>query len=75
MTFDPSNAFIDCPKCDSASHVERVKGASWFCNCCAHSFEVPSTAPEAGSLMTRSNRGAVRQPTAALQFIDRKSVV
>ncbi len=41
MTFDPKLAFIECPKCDSAFHVEQIKGAQWFCNCCAHEFEGP----------------------------------
>jgi ribosomal protein L37AE/L43A len=63
--FDPSKAFIDCPRCDSASHVERVKGEQWFCNCCSHQFAVPSTAPEAGSLLRRVAQKEVRQPTAA----------
>lgn len=69
MTFDPSRAFIDCPKCDSAFHVERVKGEQWFCNCCSHSFAVSLPALEAGSPAGRVARREAHQPTAALQFI------
>jgi len=69
VTFDPSRAFIDCPKCDSASHVERVKGEQWHCNCCSHSFAVSLPALEAGSPAGRVARREAHQPTAALQFI------
>lgn len=66
MTFDPSRAFIDCPKCDSASHVERVKGEQWFCNCCSHSFAV--TSPEAGTVPRRNSAAGSGSSRAALQF-------
>ena len=64
--FDPTNAFIDCPKCDSARHVERVKGASWFCNCCAHQFEVSLS--EAGTAPRRTSAADSGRTRAALQF-------
>lgn len=66
MTFDPSRAFIDCPKCDSASHVERVKGEQWHCNCCSHSFAVSSS--EAGTVPRRNSAAGSGSSRAALQF-------
>lgn len=66
MTFDPKMAFIDCPKCDSAFHVERIKGSAWFCNCCAHQFEASSS--EAGTAPRRNSAAGSGSSRAALQF-------
>jgi hypothetical protein len=63
MSFNPAMAFVDCPYCDSAQHVERVKGAQWICNCCAKEFEARSV--EAGT----SRNPAAGKTRAALQFV------
>ncbi len=67
VTFDPKLAFIECPKCDSAFHVERIKGAQWFCNCCAHEFEGPQSSGETGTTRRSSApRGKLLAAVAAL---------
>lgn len=67
MTFDPSMAFAGCPKCDSAFHVERIRGARWFCNCCAHEFEGPQSGAETGTTWrTSAPRGKLLAVVAAL---------
>lgn len=67
VTFDPKLAFIECPKCDSAFHVERIKGAQWFCNCCAHEFEGPQSSGETGTTRrTSAPRGKLLAAVAAL---------
>lgn len=50
MTFDPSKAFVTCPKCAADErHVHHVSREAWACNACGSGFEVRLHLPEAGN--------------------------
>ena len=68
MTFDPTLAFIRCPKCAADErHVHHVSREAWACNVCGSGFEVRR---EAGNALGRNpaspsgNRDVLRSPAA-----------
>ena len=66
MTFDPSKAFVTCPKCAADErHVHHVSREAWACNACGSGFEV--RLPDAGT--TRRNSATRGSNLTAPQLI------